>query len=476
MAGNLLDANEAAKLLGVTTDELNAMRSRGEIFGNRTGADWKFKMQEIERVADERGIDLSGGGAKSSDASAFEDDLDELMSVSEIDDAVDVGAEGPDDGLDFESILVSEEPGGLSGTGASSTIIGKNKGIEPGGDSDIQLTGGISSDINLASDSDVELVADAGGSDVRLVASGSDAISVGSDVFSDSGVKADTGGDTGKSKTASSDLSLGEDSLTLTSGDSLALGEDDLVTESEDASVIGASGLGSDVMSEDEDEDDDLVLGGSAIGSDLGLSAGDSGINLSPSDSGLSLEDEPLELGGSAIESSLELPEDDDIVSLAEETGDPDAATQLKADDQFLLTGTDEAGDDESSGSQVIALEDSEAFDENANTLLGAAAGGQALVADEADMFGAPSAGFQQAPLGATAQPMAAPGAAAMPYAPEVSYSIWNVLALLFIFMFLSVTAILMMDMMRNMWAFDGTSAASTALLDALLKAFKLQP
>jgi hypothetical protein len=473
MAGNLLDANEAAKLLGVTPDELNAMRSRGEIYGTRTGVDWKFKTQEIERVIEERGASPSAGSAKPSSALPFEDDLDDLISVSDMNDSGD--ASDSDDGLDAESILVSEERDGHSGTGASSTIIGKNKGIEPGGDSDIEL--GVGSDINIgASDSDVELVADSSGSDVRLVASGSDAVSVGSDVFSGSDVKGGGAGDTGKLVTSSSGVELDDDSLAMSSGDSLSLGEDDLVMEAESASVIG--GASSDINLSAEDDDDDLVLGGSAIGSDLGLSAGDSGINLSPSDSGLSLEEEPLELGGSSVESSLELPEDDDIISLADESADPEAATQLKADDQFLLTGMDDAGDDESSGSQVIALEDSEAFDENANTLLGAAVGEQALVADDTDMFGAPAGGFQAAPLGgATPQPMAAPGAAAMmQYTPETPYSIWNVLALLFIFLFLGVTAILMMDMMRNMWAFDGTSATSTALLDALLKAFKLEP
>ena len=44
---------DAAKRLGVSTDQLIEMRSRGEIFGFRDGASWKFKPEEIERVAAE---------------------------------------------------------------------------------------------------------------------------------------------------------------------------------------------------------------------------------------------------------------------------------------------------------------------------------------------------------------------------------------------------------------------------------------
>lgn len=115
------------------------------------------------------------------------------------------------------------------------------------------------------------------------------------------------------------------------------------------------------------------MLGGSGIGSDVTLGGGDSGTNLaSPADSGLSLEDEPLDLMGSSVDASFELGEDDDVISLSNELADPDEATQLKADEEFLLSPAgDLGGDDSDSGSQVIALEDSEAFDENADTMLG---------------------------------------------------------------------------------------------------------
>ncbi len=56
---NYVPLDEAAKLLGVSPEELVEMRSRGEIFGYRDGASWKFKPEEIERVQNE----MDGGKA-----------------------------------------------------------------------------------------------------------------------------------------------------------------------------------------------------------------------------------------------------------------------------------------------------------------------------------------------------------------------------------------------------------------------------
>ena len=92
------------------------------------------------------------------------------------------------------------------------------------------------------------------------------------------------------------------------------------------------------------------MLGGKP-GSDITRGATDSGIHLvDPKDSGISLE-QPLELGGSAVE-LLELGE-------AEHRA---GATQLKSDDDFLLTPVQEdvLPDESDSGSQVIALDSEE--------------------------------------------------------------------------------------------------------------------
>ena len=97
------------------------------------------------------------------------------------------------------------------------------------------------------------------------------------------------------------------------------------------------------------------------------LEANTSGINLSANESGIAIDEEPLEMGGSDID-ELEIPEDDDLIIL-ENVADQDAATLMQEDD-FNLTPLEASLDeDDSSGSQVIALEDSEIYaDDSAAT------------------------------------------------------------------------------------------------------------
>lgn len=408
MAAQLIELNEAAAKLGVSPDQLIEMRSRGEIYGYRDGGTWKFKTDEIERVIAER----AGGG------SSIGGDLDDLIQPLSLDD---------DSGDDLGSILVSEEELGKSGESTSSTIIGKLSEAKGGGDSDITLAasdstkGNISdvqlvspgSDLNLAGASDVEL---AGMSDLKL---------------SDEG---------GTGKQTGSDVTLGSGKMDFATDSALDLG------------------------------DDDLVLGGSGIGSDVTLGGGDSGINLaSPADSGLSLEDEPLDLiGGSSVDGAFELPEDDDVISLSTDLADPDEATQLKADEEFLLSPGGEFGGDESdSGSQVIALEDSEAFDENADTML--RPNQPALVVEDVGGFDAIGAAAGTGPSPAMSQQYMTTAA------PEAPYSIWNVLGLLCCVFVLSITGMLLTDLMRNMWAFDSDRVVSTGLMESILSAIGMQ-
>lgn len=345
------------------------------------------------------------------------------------------GGEPVVDQFDDSSILVSEEALGESSDGATSTIIGKNESLDLEPDSDIELgsdlsdTGAPSSGINLTAGSET-----GSGDDLSLEPG------LGSDLE------------------LASDLSLGSDSL----DDDLALGDDD--------------------------DDDDLVLGGSGnLESDITLgSAGDTGINLlSPSDSGLSLEEEPMELGSGV--SSLELPEDDDEVEIGS-AGDEG----LQADDEFMLSQPDEMGDDDDSGSQVIALEESAAFDQDAATML--QAGEAALLSEDpaaaqpmADLGGLEAAdptqpaGFGDPAAAAVAAGVGAGGAAAasmpMPAAPQVTeapYTILNVLGLLCIVVCLTLAGMLMVDVARNMWAWEEGMSVSTSMTDGIISALGL--
>jgi len=426
MARKLYTVEEAAKVLGVTADTLNDMRLRQEIAAYRDGTNWKFKAEEVDRLLADRGAGDSGP-----------------TEFAELDDNID-------------SILLSEQSLG-SAPSTSSTVIGKSN--EPNAESDIQIA-----DPSKPADSR----RDTSMSDVRLDG-GSDIVKPGSGLsakFDDldsldldlpnpaaSGIL----GGSGPLELAASDLSLD-------TGD-MALGEEPKSKGSSDLGGLSSlSGGGSAINLTGADEDDDFVLGGT--GSDVTLSAGDSGISLlDPTDSGLSLEEAPLELGGSAVE-SLELGEDDMI--LLEEDNDSEGATQLKADDDFLLTPLDESGGEESdSGSQVIAL-DSEVgdFDESAATMLGSKApGGSLLEEDMGDEF-------EPAGVGGMTPGMM-PANMLVPATIEAPYSAWNVVSLTFCLLFLIVTGMMMFDLLRNMWSWNEPYRVNSSLMDMIMKWFE---
>lgn len=469
-----LELNEAAKRLGVTPDRLVEMRSNGEIRGFRDGASWKFKDDEIDRAKAE--LAESGGGLD-----------DDLLSFEDAGSSLDLEND--------ESILVSEEELGHSGESTSSTIIGK--AAEPlSADSDLTLAPESNdSDLTLAGGSGVE-------SNLSLEEPDADGSGVGSDVTLVPGVKGsgvslvpDPGSDKAMELNAGSDDSdiddlFGDDlELSLESPGSGGTGNLELAADTGHSSGDLDMSLDSELALSD---DDDMVLSGSGTGSDLSLSAGDSGINLSsptdsglsleidsgiqldsPTDSGLSLEEEPLDLGGSSI-SSLELPEDEEIVDL--DDMDTGSHPGVKRDEEFLLSPSDEMFMDESdSGSQVIALEDSAAFDQDAATLVP----GQALLAEtdglDQQLGGLGGGGVPAMPTGApTPASAAAQVYAAEP--PETPYSIFNVLGLLVIVMFLALSGIVMTDMMKNMWAWDeGGHDVATSVSNGLTAAIGLK-
>jgi len=299
------------------------------------------------------------------------------------------------------------------------------------------------------------------------------------------------------SSAADSDIRLGDDSdLTPDQGSEidskvaqfeeldLTLEEDLTLADSQVDPAVGGSNGGSGIeLSEDALEDDDLVLGGSGTGSDITI-GGDSGISLvDPADSGLSLE-EPLELTGNGAE-SLELGEDD-MISLDEDT-DTDAPTELKTDDDFMLTPLEEADDDEDSesGSQVIAL-DTEG-DEQATAFSDEAGGMAAMldedIGDDGAGVGAPleAAAVGGAPLSAQpggfaeGAPVAQTAAAALAEAP---YSIWNVLGLALCTVFLVGCGMFMYDLLRHMWirhmwSWDTPYSVSSSLMDMVIGWFE---
>jgi len=277
---NYISLEEAAKKLQVTVDEVVEMLSRGEIFGYRDGTSWKFKPEEVERALEE----LSGGL------------LDEATDPS--------GSSLVISSNDFD---LGSGTGSRSGAGKSGRRSGSDLPLIEDGDDLLDPLGSgdleLGDELRLASDS---------GSEISLGDSNDGGLSLGpvekSDVL---------GGTTSKSK-APKEMPLQED-------------------------------------------EDELVLG---TGSDVQL-ATDSNINLvSPSDSGLSLDDEPLDLAGSGI-SGLDLGGEGSGLKKPSASGSG-SLVDFQQDQEFQLSPSNAADADDDSGSQVIELEDSADFGDGA--------------------------------------------------------------------------------------------------------------
>lgn len=88
MAQKYHSVKETADLLGISPDEVRKLMEQRKLYGYRDGADWKFKSEDVEKLARER----------------------ELQTPAAADDADDV--------------LLSEVELGQSGPGASGTVIG----------------------------------------------------------------------------------------------------------------------------------------------------------------------------------------------------------------------------------------------------------------------------------------------------------------------------------------------------------------
>jgi excisionase family DNA binding protein len=455
MARKFITLEEAAAMLGVSSETFSEMRDRQKVHGYRDGASWKFKPEDIERlIADREAAEQEGDFAE----------VDE----------------------DPDSILLSEVELGQSDESTSSTIIGGNA-TRDAAESDIQLAAPKhDSDLELESALDTEDGSDVlGGSDVVAAGSGvsptfdeldtldldlpSAADSgISSKIFSDLTASAGEGGS--KAPMGSGAILPGGSGVAFGSDDELSLGEAsaaEIAAVEDEEQVIDVADGGS-AIDLTGDEDGDLVLGGGSSHGDLSR-AGDSGISLlNPADSGLSLESEPLELGGSAVE-SLELGEDDMILT-EDEAAASDAApadAEEQSDDDFLLTPLEEAGAEESdSGSQVIALDEDVEFEDAVGGPL--ESGGGLLDDDLGEGLG--SAALTPAPTHTMTPAGAAAGAAA---AVEAPFSGWNVISLAMCSVLLLLIGMFMFDLMRNMWSWHGAYSVNSSLMDTVLSWFE---
>lgn len=250
MAQKYLNTSQAAEKLGVSEADITNMRESRQLHGYRDGADWKFKVEDIEKMASE---------AKDSKPGATEED------------------EG--------DVLLSEVELGQSDSGASGTVIGMGKQGDVSGGSDLHKPGkepaapkaeDVDSkvsqfeELDLTLDEDLTLEDSAIGSGEEAKAGGS-GIDLDDDdlVLGGSGSGSDItlGGDSGISLVdpADSGLSL-EEPLDLGTGDeSLELGEDDMIVLDDDEAGAEPKAEDDFLLTPLDEEGDDESESGSQV-------------------------------------------------------------------------------------------------------------------------------------------------------------------------------------------------------------------
>jgi excisionase family DNA binding protein len=396
------------------------------------------------------------------------------LSLDEVDEPTVAGDEGSDDALaldddgsidiNTDSILLSENELGGSLGRPPSTIIGK---ADLDLDADLDLSpldkgAGPASDVRLANESDLlpmggddlglDLPSPSGNFEgleeleVDLEAESSRILAPDDVAKAQAAAKAAASSKKPSAPSKSgglSDLDLAPlDSQLGNAGSDVNLGG----KEGSSGSLAGLSAL-------ELDDDDDQVLGD---GSDVTLSGQSSGINIiSPSDSGLALDEVPLDLSGSApIGSSLDLgmgsSVSEDDVSL--EPLSINIGPESKVGDFQLTPLGEDEGDDEKDSSQIIALD--EISEDTAGAPLPSGAFSEAGMMSE-------DFGMGLTPGGATPVALAPAGV-------ETPFSLWNVLALAGCVLLLGLCGMMTYDLLRNIWSWDGVGRLNSGLLQAL--------
>ncbi|HEX4132076.1 MAG TPA: helix-turn-helix domain-containing protein [Pirellulales bacterium] len=510
MASKLVPLNDAAAHLGVTPEELSEMRQRGDVYGYRDGASWKFKVEDLDayKAKSEGGsglgsdVGLSGLGLGGSGLSALGIKPDAIggesaasgsdlsssaggsgLGISESD--IGLGGSGiglADSGLGLGSDLGGSKPGSLGGgdeevvllggdddageASGSSTVVGKKKAKPTDAEAPKPAEPKPAAPKPAAGkkDSSDDILAGAIGaagssSDLQL---GPSDLLTGSDVLVSAG-----GSNLGGSSIfgGSSNVLGGESQIVINPSESQVAPEiaesPTVIKKGSDPSLAAGSGL-------ELSGDDDDIFGGPK--SDVTHRPGDSGILLiDPGDSGLSL-DQPLDLAGSGVggasgigsaigagKGSLETTE----FHLGAEEG-----ASLQADDDFLLTPLEETAEDESdSGSQVIML-DTEGegdFGEATATLLSTQIPG--LLEEESSLgaLGGAAAG------GAGTATAAAPGMVMVPAVRETPFPGWMVMLLAVCILTLGLSGAMAYDLVRNMWSWEQPYTLNSTLMDLIV-------
>ncbi len=288
MAQKYLNTSQAAEKLGVSEDAVAKMRENRELHGYRDGANWKFKVEDIEKLASKP--------AATDEPAAPEDDTgDVLLSEVELGQS-DAGASG--------TVIGMGAPGGAS-AGSDLHKAGGKPAAAQSEDVDSKVSQFEDLDLTLDEDLTLEDSAIGTGDDAKGSQSGVD-LDDDDMVLGGSGSGSDItlGGDSGISLVdpADSGLSL-EEPLDLGSGEeSLELGEDDMVVLDDESQPEAGMGSRTDddfLLTPLEDEsDEDSESGSQVIALDT---EGDESATMVASTSNASMAamlDEDLSAGG----------------------------------------------------------------------------------------------------------------------------------------------------------------------------------
>jgi len=314
---NLIPMDEAARILGSELERVAGER------------DIKLNMSEAANVASDLsesfGFDLSeSSGLLMDDESSVSGLIEDLDSAEYIEDSS-VELAQPDSSL----LSVDSDSGAIDLDDSSLRLA--DSGLLTGDASDTAKSLGSA---NVLDDDEDEL--SFGSSSLRLAAD-SAKLTEDVDLASKSSVKAS---DSGMLLAGDDD----DDLLLADSGEDFTFGDDS-------GSFEDSAELGSDF-----EDSGSLILDDSDSGQEIKLEANESGINLSASSSGISLaESGELDLGASDID-ALDLPGDSEEIVMLD---DDDDDSPMMLDDDFNLTPLDSSleEEDDTSGSQVIALE-----------------------------------------------------------------------------------------------------------------------
>ena len=420
MVQQYFSLDEAAQVLGVTKEELNRIRAQGEIRAFADRGTWKFRKQDVEETARQRGVGS--------------DPQMPMLDEPEFGDADD-------------QILVSEQEVGPSDSNTSSTILGMGASGGASSDSDIRLVPDIVG--KPGSDSDVKLIADldtdkpASDSDVKVVEAGS--------ADEDSDVRVEES----------------EPSLVSDSDVTLAVGS----RRGADSDVrLEPAGVGSsDELSIPEQGDSDFELApvDASSESDITIAPSDSGISLGqPADSGISLEQpDDLELMGGASAAQSDETEFEIPLAASRRRGGDETAAELDMESDFELAPLEAESE---SSAEVVSLEDEPEVDESAAT----SSGTSSAVFDD---VGASAVGASFGVEEEVDELTTVPGRAAEQMISRTSEQEWGTLpfaGLCASTLLLALTGIMMLDVIRNIWSWGQPNPVSGGLVALLSKLF----